>query len=287
MNPVERLRQLLGRVLRGRVAGPDAEERAKEIWDSPGQRWFDESDVIWHVHTDASMYSGGLRSLLMQALHPAAMAGVAGHSGYRSDPWGRLQRTANFIAITTYAPIPMAEDVIAKIRSVHERVRGKTDDGTPYRASDPHLLAWVHNAEIQSFLATFQAFGHRKLSQAEVDEYVANAALTGEMLGAVNLPRTEAELIAAIDSYRPELRMSAPAADTVDFLLRTPPVPGVARLGYWMLMAGAITTLPIWARDLLGLPRGRWFDIFVGRPFGALSTKLVRWALRGPTHRPT
>lgn len=283
-NPVEKLQVGLGNILRSRVAGPDAAPRAQAIWGSPGERWHSTQDVIWHVHMDASMYAGGLRSLLLQALHPAAMAGVAGHSGYRSDPWGRLQRTSNFIAVTTYGPIPMAEDLIARIRAIHERVRGKTDDGIPYRASDPHLLAWIHIAEIQSFLASFRAFGDRALTRGEADEYVASAALVGEKLGAVDLPRTEAELLAAVEAYRPELRMSPPAVDTVDFLLRNPPVPGPARLGYWMLTAGAITTLPVWARELLGVPSSRWFDVLVGRPLGRFATALVRWGLRQPDH---
>ncbi|MHA6523720.1 oxygenase MpaB family protein [Tessaracoccus sp. G1721] len=278
-SPFERLRLLLGRTLRSRVAGEDADEKAFHIWQVDGDRWHTPDDVIWHVNGDAAMYAGGIRSLLLQTLHPAAMAGVAGHSGYRSDPWGRLQRTSEFIATTTYGPIPSALALIERVRSVHERVRGKTDDGTPYRASDPHLLEWVHITETQSFLASFQHFGDRTLSRQEADAYVAQAAPVGELLGAVDLPRTEAELLAALERFRPELRVSAAARDTVDFLLRQPPVPWPARPGYWMLAAGAISTLPVWARRELGLPTGRWFDRFVGLPCGRLATAVVRWSL--------
>ena len=279
MNPVKRLRKLIGSTLRSRVAGPDADAKAHAIWRAPGPRWHDDSDVIWHLNGDAAMYPGGIRALLLQALHPAAMAAVAGHSGYRSDPWGRLQRTSEFIAMTTYGPIPAAEELIDRIKTVHLRVRGKTGDGAPYRASDPHLLAWVHIAETQSFLASFQSFGDRRLTQAEADEYVAQAAPVGEMLGAVALPRTEGELLAALDAYRPELRASADARDTVRFLLKEPPVPWPARPGYWMLAAGAISTLPAWARRELGLPTSAWFDRLIGLPLGRLSTAIVRWAL--------
>lgn len=279
IKPVGRLRRLLGHTLRSRVAGDDADAKAALIWGAAGARWHSADDVIWHVNGDAAMYAGGIRALLLQALHPAAMAGVAGHSGYRSDPWGRLQRTSEFIAMTTYGPIPSAEALIARIRAVHERVRGKSDDGTPYRASDPHLLEWVHIAETHSFLASFQHFGDRKLSREETDAYVAQAAPVGEMLGAVDLPRTEAALLAAIDRYRPELRASPAARDTVDFLLRQPPIPWPARPGYWMLAAGAISTLPVWARRELRLPSSRWFDVLIGRPLGRLSTTIVRWAL--------
>ncbi|MBB1482907.1 DUF2236 domain-containing protein [Tessaracoccus sp. MC1865] len=285
MNPIASFRSLLGRTLRSRVAGEDADAKAALIWGAEGDRWHGRDDVIWHVNGDAAMYAGGIRALLLQALHPAAMAGVAGHSGYRSDPWGRLQRTSEFIAMTTYGPIPSAEALIDRIRTVHERVRGKTDDGTPYRASDPHLLEWVHIAETQSFLASFQHFGDRRLTQQETDEYVAQAAPVGEMLGAVDLPRTEAELLAAIEKYRPELRASPPALDTVDFLLKNPPVPWPARPGYWMLAAGAISTLPPWARRELRLPAGRWFDVLFGQPLGRFSTTIVRWALTPEARR--
>ena len=279
-NPVGELRRGLGRVLRARVAGPDAAVKAQAIWGAPGQRWHSRDDVIWHVNSDAAMYAGGIRSLLLQTLHPAAMAGVAGHSGYRSDPWGRLQRTSEFIAMTTYGPIPAAEAAIEQVRRVHARVRGKTDQGAPYRASDPHLLAWVHVAETQSFLESFKHFGDLRLTSSQCDEYVAQAAPVGELLGAVDLPRTEAALASAIDGYRLELRASPAALDTVAFILRTPPVPWIARPGYWMLAAGAIATLPVWARRPLGLPTSRWFDRLVGFPLGRFATVVVRWGLR-------
>lgn len=282
MNPLQSLRNLIGSAIRSRVAGPDPEEREAKIWGADGERWHRPSDAIWKVNRDAAMYAGGIRALLLQALHPAAMAGVAGHSGYRSDPWGRLQRTGEFIAMTTYGPVPSAEELIGRIRAVHERVRGKTDDGTPYRASDPHLLEWVHVAETQSFLAAYQHFGPEALAPGEADQYVASAAPVGELLGAVDLPRTEADLLAVIESYRPELRASPAALDTVDFLLRTPPVPWPGKPGYWMLAAGAISTLPVWARELLGLPTSKWFDRLVGLPLGRLATRVAGWAIATP-----
>src|SRR5660398_202713 len=104
------------------------------------------------------MYVGGIRALLLQALHPLAMAGVAGHSGFKGDPWGRLQRTSEYIAVTTFGRIDDAERVIARIRGIHRRVNGTAPDGRPYAASDPHLLKWVHIAEIESFLTAYQTF---------------------------------------------------------------------------------------------------------------------------------
>lgn len=281
-NPVEALRTSLGSAISSKVAGDDLESRQQRIWGAEGERWHRPDDVIWKVNRDAAMYAGGLRALLLQALHPAAMAGVAGHSGYRSDPWGRLQRTGEFIAMTTYGPIPAAEELIARVRSVHLRVRGKTDDGVAYRASDPHLLAWVHAAETQSFLECHRRFGDTRLSDADADAYVASAAHVGELLGAVDLPRSERGLERLIESYRPELQASQAALDTVDFILRTPPVPRPARPGYFMLAQGAVATLPAWARELLGLPGPGWADRLFRIPAGGFATAVARWAITPP-----
>lgn len=275
------IRRRLGQVLRNKVAGPEADAKAQRIWGTPGPRWHHPGDVIWHVNGDGAMYPGGIRSLMLQSLHPAAMAGVAGHSGYRSDPWGRLQRTSEFIAMTTYGPIDSAERLVARIRGIHRRVRGVTDTGEPYRASDPHLLAWVHIVETESFLTAFQKFGDRRLTQAEADSYVASAALVGEKLGGENLPRTEAELRQALEAFRPELRLSPAARDAADFILKEPPVPGAARLGYWMLAAGAVVTLPRWARRELDLDWPRALDPLL-LTIGRFATATVRWALTDP-----
>src|SRR6185312_6641916 len=198
-------RRSLASSLRSRVAGDDAVARARVIWESPGERWFTPDDVIWRVHADASMFVGGIRALLVQSLHPLAMAGVAAHSGYKGDPWGRLQRTSTFLATTTFGTVEHAEAIIARVRAVHERVRGIAPDGRPYAASDPHLLRWVHITEVDSFLAAYQRFGAEPLDAAERDAYVAQAARVAEALGVDDPPRSEAELRAQLAAYRPEL----------------------------------------------------------------------------------
>lgn len=269
----------LGLLLRERVAGSDAAERAAEIWGKPGPRWYSSSDPIWRVHRDASMFVGGLTALLLQSLHPLAMAGVAGHSGYKSDPWGRLQRTSHYLAVTTYGTIPDAEAAIAKVRSVHQRVRGRDDEGREYRASDPHLLAWVHLAEADSFLRAHQAFGATPLTPAEADTYVAQAARPARLLGVVDPPRTVAELARGLAGYRDELRASPAALEAARFLLFEPPLPLVARPGYGTLAAGAVSLLPAWARSELRLNLPGTLAGLIGRPLGRLSVEVVRWAL--------
>ena len=160
-----------------------------------------------------------------------AMAGVAGHSGYKSDPWGRLQRTSHYLATTTFGTVEHAEEAIAMVRSIHERVRGKDHLGRPYRADDPHLLMWVHAAEIDSFLRGYQTFGDEPLTDAEADVYVAQAGIPAARLGVVDPPTSVAELRAVLDAYRPELEASPAAREAARFLLLDPPLPLYARAG--------------------------------------------------------
>lgn len=277
---VERLQRAFGETLRTRVAGPDAAERGEQIWGKPGRRWFTPEDPIWRVHQDASMFAGGIAALLVQSLHPAAMAGVAGHSGYRSDPWGRLARTADYLAFTTYATVEDAEAVIAKVRAVHQRVRGADHRGRPYRASDPHLLRWVHLAEVASFLDAHEAFGAERLSPGEADTYVAQTGVAARLLGVLEPPEDVATLRAGLDAYRPELELSPAARDAARFLLAEPPLPWVARPGYGTLVAGAVAIVPSWARDMLEL-RVSAAAVAVGRPLGRLGVGAVRWGLAG------
>lgn len=282
-----RTRAALG--LRERIAGTDADRRADQIWGEVGERWFGPDDAIWQVHADTSMFSGGLRALLLQSLHPSAMAGVAEHSGYKGDPWGRLQRTSHYIAITTYGTVRHAEATIGAIRHLHGRVVGTAPDGRPYAANDPHLLRWVHVAEAESFLATHQAFGARPLTREQLDEYVAQSAQVSSRLGVdlADLPQTYDELVQTIESYRTELVTTPAATEAARFLLLTPPIDRVARLGYWTLAAGAIATLPPWSRRMLGLcvlpdQMTAVLDRAVNRPLGRAATATTRWLMSDP-----
>ncbi|SDP42287.1 Uncharacterized conserved protein, DUF2236 family [Pedococcus dokdonensis] len=276
-------RKQLASALRSRVAGKDAQVKAERIWGAKGPRWFTPDDPIWRVHADAAMFPGGIRALLLQSLHPMAMAGVAGHSGYKGDPWGRLQRTSEFLATTTFGTIEHAEEQIARVRSIHERVRGKAEDGRPYSASDPHLLAWVHATEADSFLTAYQRYAVQPLTDAEADRYVEQSGLVAAALGVVEPPTTVEALAATIDAYRPELQSTAAARDAARFLLVHPPLPLAAKPGYAALAAGAVAMLPRWARRPLRLP---WLPVterLVGRPLGGVATSTVRWAMADAT----
>ncbi|WP_228373384.1 oxygenase MpaB family protein [Demequina gelatinilytica] len=282
-HPVERMRAHMGAALFAKVGGDQGPAIRARVHETPGPRWFAPGSAIRIVHGDASMYVGGVRALLLQSLHPLAMAGVAGHSGYRSDPWGRLSRTATFLAFTTFGTVDDAEETVARIRAVHERVRGRLPDGREYRASDPHLLRWVHVAEADSFLAAHTRYGARPLSPAQRDEYVAQVAQVGGRLGATDLPFSVAGLKAALDEFRPELEATREAQDAADFLLREPPVSRALRAPYATLAMGAVALLPGWASRMLG--RDRWSTRTFGPAGGALATRAIRWAARAT--RPT
>ncbi|CAN5181011.1 oxygenase MpaB family protein [soil metagenome] len=269
----------MGAALFHRVAGPEGPARRARIHGSVGPRWFEPDSPIRVVHGDASMFVGGIRALLLQSLHPVAMAAVAQHSGYRGDPWGRLQRTSTFLATTTFGTANDAQRAVDVVRSVHERVRGVTDDGVAYTASDPHLLTWVHVAEVDSFLAAHQRYGARPLSPGAADEYVAQAAQVAWALGAVEVPTTVAELNDTLASYRPELRGTPEAREAARFMLLRPPLPVPARAGYAFIAAAGVAMMPRWTRRQLRLPWLPLAEATLVRAAGVASTSTIRWAM--------
>jgi uncharacterized protein (DUF2236 family) len=277
------LRDRLGTALFLRVAGPDGARHAKRIHDTPGTRWFEPDSPIMRVHGDASMFVGGIRALLLQTLHPAAMRAVAEHSGYRGDMWGRLARTSRFLAVTTFGTADDAQQSVDVVRAIHERVTGTMPDGTTYAASDPHLLTWVHIAEIDSFLLAHQVYGKRPLDQSERDEYVAQTAEVARRLGVTAPPTTEAELRDLMASYRSELLGTDDAREAVRYLLFKPPLPLAARPPYGVLVAAAIGLMPRWTRRHLRLP---WMPISertVVRVLGSAAIGTIRWAMTRST----
>jgi uncharacterized protein (DUF2236 family) len=273
------VRQTLGRSLFGLVAGPDGPANRARIHETPGPRWFSEDRPIRRVHADASMFVGGLRALLLQSLHPLAMAGVAEHSDYRGDPWGRLQRTSTFLAVTTFGPAADAQRAVDRVRGIHQRVRGTAPDGRRYHASDPHLLEWVHIAEVDSFLLAHQFYGAAPLDQSGRDSYIADTARVATALGVPDPPLTEGELRERIEAFRPELSGTPVAREAARFLLLTPPLPMMARAPYGLLAATSVSMLPGWARMPLWLPYFPPVEATVIRVAGRTLVGAIRWAM--------
>ncbi|GAB7110246.1 oxygenase MpaB family protein [Streptomyces phaeofaciens JCM 4814] len=279
------VRAYLGKTLFDRVAGPDGPAVRARIHGTPGPRWFGPERPIRTVHGDASMFIGGISALLLQSLHPLAMAAVAAHSGYRGDPWGRLQRTSTFLAVTTFGTAEDARRAVDQVRGIHERIRGRTAEGLEYHAADPHLLGWVHAAQTESFLRAHQRYGARPLDAAGYDGYVADAARVAEALGVLDPPVDLRGLSERLAAYRPELRATAQARAAARFVLLRPPLPLAARPFYGGLAANAVALLPPWARAMLRLPRLPVVEDIAVRPAGHVLTRTIRWAMTPPPPR--
>ena len=275
VDPLASVRSRLGGSVRLLIAG-DSEPRTASAPSDEGL--FDADSVVRRVHQDPAMFIGGLRALLLQTLHPRAMAGVADHSDYRTDPWGRLRRTGQFLGVTTYGSAVDAHATIDRIRRIHERVTGVTPEGEPYSATDPHLLTWVHVTEVDSFLAAHQRYGRDHLTPADADRYVAEMAIVARLLGAEDVPETVAELRSWLVGIRPELRAGGQARDAVRFLL-VPPLPLVARPAYAVIAAASIGLLPGWSRRMLWLPVAPLSDPLVVRPAARALVATLGWAL--------
>ena len=209
--------------------------------------WFGRDSTIWAVHADAATLVGGVRALLVQAMHPTALAGFDQHSSYREDPESRLQRTAAFVTITTFGTSAQAEAACRRVRKAHAPVRGLTPDGRPYDAGDPELLGWVHLALADSLAVAVQRFGR---TDFDLDGYLADTAVVGDRLGAAHVPRDAAGLAAAWEHYRPQLAVTSATATAHEFLL-DPPLPPKIRAPYRVIAAAAAASLPPDLRPLL------------------------------------
>jgi uncharacterized protein (DUF2236 family) len=249
----------------------------------PAVAYTDPDSVVRRIHGDLpSMLIGGLSALLFQMLHPLAMAGVAQHSRYRSDPLGRLERTAGFLATTTFGSRDEARDAIERVRRVHARVTGTASDGRRYSAGDPDLLTWVHAAEVSSFLAATRVYAPIRFSPAEEDDYLDQMAVVARDLGAVDVPRSAAELAAYFAEVRPRLVWTREARTARNFVLR-----GVGRwpheiATYGLLVGAAQGVLPVWARRQLRLPALPAGDRLAVRPTARLLGSAFRWVVTPP-----
>ena len=212
---------------------------------------FGPGSVTWRVHAEfPGMLAGGLCALMLQALHPRALAAVHDHSNFREDLVGRLRRTTAFVAGTTYAPVGEAEKLIARVRAIHARIEGVTIDGQPYRADAPELLTWVHVTEAYSFLEGCRRYG-RPVPPEIADRYYDETRRVAEALGAGEVPASEAEVAAYFHRVRSQLLLDDRAREVLDVLATVRlPVPAAGLSRDVFLRAGA-ALLPDWAADLL------------------------------------
>lgn len=215
---------------------------------------FGPESIAWKVHADfISMMIGGISSLILQALHPQALAGVWDHSSFRKDLKGRLGRTAFFIAATTYGSTEMANSVIEKVNQIHTKITGFDEFEKPYSATDPHLLAWVHLTETHSFMQAFEDYRKEKLSPFEKDQYFREMKTLGERMGAHHLPNSYASTDSAIKSYIPELYFGERAKSILN-LLEYFPSNLTAKPFIKLITRAGFLNLPDWVYPLINRP---------------------------------
>jgi uncharacterized protein (DUF2236 family) len=242
---------------------------------------FGPGSVTWRVHAEPILFLAGLRALYLQALHPRALAGVTRNSSYKSDAWGRLQRTATYVGTVVFGTTAQAQEAGRRVRAIHAKLRAVDPlTGDLFRIDEPDLLRWVHVCEIESFLTVATRAGVR-LTPAEVDGYYSEQVRAAELVGLdpATVPASAAEVAAYFRAMRPELAMTKDAADTAIFLA-TPPLPyrlGLTpvRLATGAAAALAVGLLPPWARRMYGLPGLPTTDLSAGA-----SAWLIRRALR-------
>jgi uncharacterized protein (DUF2236 family) len=224
--------------------------------DPADDGFFGPASVTWRVSADLSSIVAGLRALLVQALHPLAMAGVDQHSDWRRDPVGRLAATSAYLATVSFGDRAAAERAAARVRRIHEHVHG-TDPvtGRPYAASDPALLLWVHATLVESTIAACQLFG-TPLTPADGDRYVAEMAIAAELVGVPRplVPSSVAELQRYLSSVRPELRCTPAAAEAAAYLLDPPGLDEDIAEIWQDIRDGAVAALPEWAGPMYGYP---------------------------------
>jgi uncharacterized protein (DUF2236 family) len=249
----------------------------------PGTAFLPPGGAARAVHRDLpAMLIGGLTALMLQSLHPLAMAGVAEHSRYEEDPIGRLRRTAQFVGMTTYGTVEEAHEAIEQVKRVHRRVHGIAPDGRPYSADDPDLVTWIHVAETWSFLNAAQRYGPRRFGPDECDAYFAETAVVARALGATWVPESSDETTAYLLRVRPQLYAGPQAIAARNFLLRGVGRRPPDRAIYAVVLGAAIGLLPGWARAELDLPAPPLVDALVVTPMARWTCAVLRWAVYSP-----
>ncbi len=231
---------------------------------------FGPESMVWEVHGDfPSMLCGGIAALLLQMQHPLALAGVRDHSDFRTDMFGRLRRTSQFIAVTSFGNRRDARILIERVKKIHRHVSGKDHRGRAYRADDPALLTWVHVAETYCFLAAHLRYKNPLLSRDEQDRYYREAALTAQALGATNIPVTVTEVEEYLHAMRPQLCIDERTCEVSRLLYAAPAPSAAARPVMDIMLRAGGHLLPEWT-SVPGRP-----------PDSRLRRQVTRYSMQG------
>jgi uncharacterized protein (DUF2236 family) len=237
----------------------------EEIEDLGDPGWFGPDSATWIVHDDASMLVSGFAALALQTLHPRALAGVVEHSAFGEDFMGRVSRTGQYVGTVTFGSSREAEHAARVLPRIHDRIVGVTPDGRPYSANEPELLDYIHVAQFVATAASHRRFGARPLSDADLDRYIAENARVGSAIGVISPPTTWDEALAALDRHRPRLAIGEQASEGLRYLADPPFLPAPAKPVWRVLHAGAMASLPPFARRLMGIEGARPLDLAMCR----------------------
>jgi uncharacterized protein (DUF2236 family) len=238
------------------------------------------TDAPWVAHADLATLVGGVRALLMQALHPGSLAGVRSHSRYKDDPLGRLSGTIRWLTVTTYGSHEAIMAEAGRVNRMHERVKGQYQSAEgksiSYHATDPDLLRWVHIAFMDSFLRSHQTYSTRPLPGG-ADAYIRLWSKSVEPLGLTGVPMDEAALLSELSRYRPLLVVTDETRETIQWI-KNPPLPATSRPMYALLFQSAVASLPKDYRQMIGLSS---LPLEILRPLTTGVLQLMRFAI-GP-----
>ena len=238
------------------------------------------TDAPWVVHADLATLVGGVRALLMQALHPGSLAGVRSHSRYKQDPLGRLSGTIRWLTLTTFGSHEAVANEASRVNRMHDHVSGTYESAAgqsrAYRAADPDLLCWVHVAFMDSFLRSHQHYSARPIPGG-ADAYIRLWAHSVEPLGLSSVPLNESELLACLAKYQGELAVTDETREVIQWL-KNPPLPMAARLVYSLLFQSALASMPEAYRKMLDI---KALPLWILRPMTTGFLKFLRSAI-GP-----
>lgn len=264
------------RAITGSKARASLDEFARPSGD-PGL--FGPDSVAWQVHADFTvMMVGGLSSLIVQALHPRALAAVWDHSDFRHKLKERLGRTAFFVAATTYGGEALARQAIHRVNTIHANIRGIDLDGQPYVANEPALIRWVHLVEVTSFLGAYQHLAKQPLSPQACDQYIAEMAQVGHLLGAVDLPLTYAAAQAELLGFATALRFDARAQEILQ-VIQSYPVDLLDKPWMALILNCAFDLMPPWVLALIGRSPACALQQQATRLAVQLTAEPVQWML--------
>jgi uncharacterized protein (DUF2236 family) len=234
----------------------------------------------WIVHADFATLVGGVRALLMQALHPGSLGGVSQHSRYEQDPIGRLSGTIRWLTVTTFGSLEAIQGEANRVNRLHDKVVGKYETAAgeqrPYKAADPDLLLWVHVAFMDSFLRAHQNYSVKPIPGG-ADEYVRLWADSVKPLGLASAPMSESELIQTLEGFKPLLVVTEKTKQVIHWIKKAP-LPAIAKPVYALLFHSALASLPADYRAMIGI---RSWPLWFTRPVTTTLLRIMRASI-GP-----